>query len=110
MSVKKVPRIITRASSEPSGSSDGALGQDKACSVFAFSFMNYAYDSSFFSNSLLISLEKLHSVFLVTPFVMKKLLLLSVHDVLFFKLSCRARASSSSQRGVVVYSIVIRKE
>ncbi|XP_049404411.1 uncharacterized protein LOC125867863 [Solanum stenotomum] len=29
MSMKKVPRMITRASSEPSGSSDGALGQDK---------------------------------------------------------------------------------
>ncbi|KAG5604286.1 hypothetical protein H5410_025778 [Solanum commersonii] len=31
MGMKKVPRMITKASSEPSGSSDGALGQDKAC-------------------------------------------------------------------------------
>ncbi|KAH0675245.1 hypothetical protein KY285_023046 [Solanum tuberosum] len=29
MGMKKVPLMITRASSEPSGSSDGALGQDK---------------------------------------------------------------------------------
>ncbi|KAL3368277.1 hypothetical protein AABB24_009252 [Solanum stoloniferum] len=29
MGMKKVPRMITKASSEPSGSSDGALGQDK---------------------------------------------------------------------------------
>ncbi|KAL3337078.1 hypothetical protein AABB24_029638 [Solanum stoloniferum] len=29
MGMKKVPRMITRASSEPSGSSDGALGQEK---------------------------------------------------------------------------------
>ncbi|KAF3621330.1 hypothetical protein T459_27516 [Capsicum annuum] len=47
MGVKKVPLMITRASSKPSGSNDGALSQDKACLVSAFSFLNCAYDSAF---------------------------------------------------------------
>lgn len=64
MSMKKVPRMITRASSEPSGSSDGALGQNKACFAIAFSIMNYANDSVF-SYSGIISLEKFHSVILI---------------------------------------------
>ncbi|PHU02712.1 hypothetical protein BC332_27963 [Capsicum chinense] len=39
MGVKKVPLMITRASSKPSGSNDGALGQDKACLESMSSFV-----------------------------------------------------------------------
>ncbi|XP_059315462.1 uncharacterized protein LOC132066094 [Lycium ferocissimum] len=71
MGMKKVPLMITRASSKPSENSEGALGQNKASFVLAFSFLNYAHDAA-----VLIVTSSAHitsSFLFITPAMTKKL-------------------------------------